>query len=135
MSDHKKYIWWEYWDRPILLHQKLTAWALVIGERPFIVEQSSAAGRIAASCRMSISTVQSSIPTIGRCSGVSPISCGVARAATPSESSEKAELRAELAAALGERFAAAYLGEDKTGDEAIRASDGNFGQNDRSRAA
>jgi hypothetical protein len=51
------------------------------------------------------------------------------------EPSAKAELRAELAAALGERVAAAYLGEEVPEDALSRASQRNSGQNDLSRAA
>jgi hypothetical protein len=51
------------------------------------------------------------------------------------EPSAKAELRAELSAALGERLAAAYLGEEVPEGARSRASDGNSDQSDMSRAA
>ena len=52
------------------------------------------------------------------------------------EPSARDELRAELIAALGERLATAYLGEeDESGKTANRANEAKPGQNDWSRAA
>jgi hypothetical protein len=51
------------------------------------------------------------------------------------EPSAKAELRAELAAALGERLASAYLGDEAPGDAVSGGPQGKTGQNDWSRAA
>jgi hypothetical protein len=51
------------------------------------------------------------------------------------EPSARSELRAELAAALGERLASAYLGEEGPGDAVSRASRSKTDQNDWSRAA
>ena len=41
---------------------------------------------------------------------------------SPVQPDAEAELRAALTAVLGERLAAAYIGEDETGDAAIRAA-------------
>ena len=41
---------------------------------------------------------------------------------SPAQPDAEAELRAALTAVLGERLAAAYIGEDETGGAAIRAS-------------
>jgi len=51
------------------------------------------------------------------------------------EPSARAVLRAELAAALGERLATAYLGEDEGEATPIRAAEGDAVQKDLSRAA
>jgi hypothetical protein len=51
------------------------------------------------------------------------------------EPSAKAELRAELTAALGERLASAYLGEEDLVEAVSRASHGKADQTDWSRAA
>lgn len=51
------------------------------------------------------------------------------------EPSARAVLRAELAAALGERLAAAYLGEEEGGTTPIRKVEGDAVQKDLSRAA
>lgn len=51
------------------------------------------------------------------------------------EPSARAELRAELTAALGERLASAYLGEDEAGRADGRACPGKSGQDGWSRAA
>ena len=86
-------------------------------------KQAPAAGRIAACCRMSTSTGRCPTPATGRCCrGSADFLWGDLRPRAMQPDAEALELRAALTAALGERLAAAYIGEDEAGAEAIRAS-------------
>jgi hypothetical protein len=115
--------------------QKLAAWALAVGERPRSAEE-----------RMRRRPHRGQLPDIDFDRAiVDPnyrplwlriadfLLGGVGRLA-PSANSE-AELREGPTAALGERLAAAYIGEEQTGEAPIRATDGNSSQNSWSRAA
>jgi hypothetical protein len=128
MSDYHQYV-------TALAHRKLAAWAFAIGERPRFGEEESR-------CRPH----RGQLPDIDFDRAVpDPEYRSLFRRIVDRlwgrkyegivEPSAKAELRAELTAALGEQLAAAYLGEEEPGDAAARASGGNSGQNDWSRAA
>ena len=102
--------------------QKHAAWAFVVGERP---------GRVADGSRrrphpgmLPDVDFDRAIPD----PGYRPLLSRIAEflwgdlSRGPAQPDAEAELRASLTAVLGERLAAAYIGEDETGGAAIRAS-------------
>jgi hypothetical protein len=128
MSDYHQYM-------TALAIQKLAAWAFAVGERPRLAEDEL----LRRPNRGSLPDIDfdnavpdpNHRPLLSRIAG---FLWGGLRRSTE-EASAKVELRAELTAALGERLAAAYLGEDRAGDAPIRASGDDSVQNDQSRAA
>ena len=137
MSDHKKRFWEKKydWDRPSLPHQKLIAWALVVGERPHGAEEDAHRrphrGQLP-DVDFGRAVVDPSYrPLLKR---IADFLWG-GRGRRTEEQSARALLRAELTAALGERLATAYLGEDDRDDAPIRAPEGKSDKKDWSRAA
>ena len=105
----------------ILHDRKLAAWEYAVGERPRRIEEG---------CRR---PHRGMLPDVdfGRAipdPGYRPLLSRIADLLwgdlrrSPAQPDAEAELRAALAAVLGERLAAAYIGEDETGRAAIRAS-------------
>jgi len=101
--------------------RKLAAWEYAVGERPRRIEEG---------CRR---PHRGMLPDVdfGRAipdPGYRPLLSRIADflwgdlRRSPAQPDAEAELRAALAAVLGERLAAAYIGEDETGRAAIRAS-------------
>jgi hypothetical protein len=105
----------------VLHARKLAAWEYAVGERPRRIEEG---------CRR---PHRGMLPDVdfGRAipdPGYRPLLSRIADLLwgdlrrSPAQPDAEAELRAALAAVLGERLAAAYIGEDETGRAAIRAS-------------
>ena len=105
----------------VLHDRKLAAWEYAVGERPRRIEEG---------CRR---PHRGMLPDVdfGRAipdPGYRPLLSRIADflwgdlRRSPAQPDAEAELRAALAAVLGERLAAAYIGEDETGRAAIRAS-------------
>jgi hypothetical protein len=105
----------------VLHDRKLAAWEYAVGERPRRIEEG---------CRR---PHRGMLPDVdfGRAipdPGYRPLLSRIADLLwgdlrrSPAQPDAEAELRAALAAVLGERLAAAYIGEDETGRAAIRAS-------------
>jgi hypothetical protein len=128
MSDYHQYV-------TALAHRKLAAWAFAVGERPRPFDE-----------RPHPRLHRGMLPDVDFDRAVpDPEYRSLFRRIVDRlwgrkyegivEPSARAELRAELTAALGEQLAAAYLGEDEMGNAVPRASGGNSGQNDWSRAA
>jgi len=105
-----------------LRDRKLAAWEYAVGERPRRLEE----GYRRRLHRGMLPDVDfdRAIPDPGYrplLSRIAHFLWGDLRARAVQPDAE-AELRAALTAVLGERLAAAYIGEDETGGEAIRAS-------------
>ena len=105
----------------VLHDRKLAAWEYAVGERPRRIEEG---------CRrphrgmLPDVDFDRAIPDPGYrplLSRIADLLWGDLRR-SPAQPDAEAELRAALAAVLGERLAAAYIGEDETGRAAIRAS-------------
>jgi hypothetical protein len=102
--------------------QKLAAWAFVVGERPRKTADDSR--RRPHPGMLPDVDFDRAIPDPGYrplLSRIADFLWGDPRRSTVEPDAE-AELRAALTAVLGERLAAAYIGEDETGGAAIRAS-------------
>jgi hypothetical protein len=131
MSDYSKYIR----QQSTLSDRKLLAWAFAVGERPRA--SGSAPHRRLNRAMLPDVDFDRAVadpryrPLLRRIADF--LWGGLGRRAE--EPSEREVLRAELTAALGERLAAAYLGEDESDDAPIRASEGKSDQHDISRAA
>jgi hypothetical protein len=105
----------------VLHDRKLAAWEYAVGERPRRIE-----GGRRRPHRGMLPDVDfgRAIPDPGYrplLSRIADLLWGDLRR-SPAQPDAEAELRAALAAVLGERLAAAYIGEDETGRAAIRAS-------------
>jgi hypothetical protein len=131
MFDHEDYVR----HRVTLSDQKLSAWALAVGERP---RTGDAWHRRAHRGTLPDVDFDRAVPDptyrsfFGR---IVEFFWGRKHEGIV-EPSARAVLRAELAAALGERLAAAYLGEEESDDAApMRAAEGKAVKNDLSRAA
>ena len=105
----------------VLHDRKLAAWEYAVGERPRRIEEG---------CRR---PHRGMLPDVdfGRAipdPGYRPLLSRIADflwgdlRRSPAQPDAEAELRAALTAVLGERLAAAYIGEDEAGGAAIRAS-------------
>ncbi len=122
MSDQKKQYYWEKrydWDGPTLSGHKLIAWAFAIGARPRLPDELS--GRRPHRGQLPDIDFDRAVVDPGR----RPLWSRVADFVfgSPREPADiEAELRQSLNAALGERLAAAYIGEPET-DEAVRRKD------------
>jgi len=118
MSDYKKQYFWEKkydWDGPTLSGQKLLAWAFAIGARPRLPDELS--GRRPHRGQLPDVDFDRAMVDPSRrplWSRIADLLFGRPRAPAEIE----AELRQSLNAALGERLAAAYIGEPET-DEAV----------------
>jgi hypothetical protein len=102
--------------------QKYAAWAFVVGERPR--KAADDFRRRPHPGMLPDVDFDRAVPDPGYRSLLSRIAdflWGDRRGST-AQPDAKAELRATLTAVLGERLAAAYIGEDETGGDAIRAS-------------
>jgi hypothetical protein len=128
MSDYHQYVM-------MLAQRKLAAWAFAVGERPRLPEDESRRP-----------PHRGMLPDVDFDRAIvdpdyRPLLSRIAdflwggRRRHVEEPSAKAELRAELIAALGERLATAYLGENEAGGATIRASEDRSVQTDHSRAA
>lgn len=101
---------------------KLAAWEYAVGERPRQIEESYR--RRPHRGMLPDVDFGRAIPDPGHRSLLSRIADFLwgDRSRSPAQPDAEAELRAALTAVLGERLAAAYIGEDETGGVAIRAS-------------
>ena len=134
-SDHMKHFWWENWDRPILVHQRLIAWALIVGERPRYLDDASRP-RLHRGMLPDVDFDRAMVdpnyrPLLAR---FADLLRRVLRRPAKTAMAET-ELSAELATAVGENLAASYIAEGRTGGVAIRASEDNVDPTHRSRAA
>ena len=105
----------------VLHDRKLAAWEYAVGERPRRIEEGRRRPH-----RGMLPDVDfgRAIPDPGYrplLSRIADFLWGDLRR-SPAQPDAEAELRAALTAVLGERLAAAYIGEDETGGAAIRAS-------------
>jgi hypothetical protein len=130
MFDYEDYVR----HRVTLSGQKLSAWALAVGERP---RGGDAWHRRAHRGTLPDVDFDRAVPEPTYRSLVERIVeffWGRTRDGIV-EPSARAVLRAELAAALGERLAAAYLGEEEGEAAPVHAVEGDAVQKDLSRAA
>ena len=128
MSDYHRYA-------TMLAIQKLAAWAFAVGERPRFGEE-----------RTRLRPHRGQLPDVDFDRAIvdlnyRPLLARIAnflwggRGRRAEEPSARAVLRAELTAALGERLAMAYLGEDDSDDSPIEATKRKSDRKDWSRAA
>lgn len=135
MSDRKKQYFWEKkydWDGPTLSGQKLLAWAFAIGARPRLPDELS--GRRPHRGQLPDIDFDRAVVDPRRrplWSRVADLVFGSPRGPADIE----AELRSSLNAALGERLAAAYIGEPETGEAMCRKDDGKSDPTKMPRAA
>lgn len=130
MSDHKKYDW----DQNTLSSRKLMSWAFWIGERP--IADGPAASRTHRGLLPDVDYNRIAAAPLRRPlrSRILDAVLGGLRRPAGADAAEAA-LRAALIEAVGERLAAAYIGEDGAGPDAIRAEDAASDQANWSRAA
>ena len=130
MSDHKKYDW----DQNTLSSRKLMSWAFWVGERPIVDGPANSRTHRGLLPDVDYNRVVASPlrrPIWSRI--LDTLLSGLRRPA--GADAAEAALRAALIEAVGERLAAAYIGEDGSGLDAIRVENAVSDQADWSRAA
>jgi hypothetical protein len=130
MFDYEDYVR----HRTTLSGQKFSAWALAVGERPRMGRDTSRRARRAALPDVDFDRAVPDPSYRSLFGRIVEFFWGGMRDGIV-EPSARAELRAELSAALGERLAAAYLGEEEPETEASPASARGSEQDEMSRAA